>query len=38
MIFTTTDIYSHIIMEADEQASECLADVILRPIKKRAAI
>lgn len=30
---TTTDIYSHIIMEADEQASECLADVMLRPAK-----
>ena len=28
---TTTDIYSHIIKEADEQASECLADVMLRP-------
>ena len=28
---TTTDLYSHIIKEADEQASECLADVLLRP-------
>ena len=28
---TTTDIYSHIIQEADEQASECLADIMLRP-------
>lgn len=37
-VSTTTDIYSHIIMEADEQASECLADVMLRPTKKRAAI
>ena len=37
-VSTTTDIYSHIIMEADEQASECLADVILRPTKKRAAV
>lgn len=27
---TTTDIYSHIISEADEQASECIADVMLR--------
>lgn len=37
-VSTTTDIYSHIIMEADEQASECLADVMLRPAKKRNAI
>ena len=27
-VSTTTDIYSHIIQEADEQASECLADVM----------
>ncbi len=27
---TTTDIYAHIIQQADEQASECLADVLLR--------
>ena len=33
---TTTDIYSHIIAEADEQASECLADVMLRPNPKKA--
>lgn len=33
---TTTDIYSHIIAEADEQASECLADVMLRPTRKKA--
>ena len=37
-VSTTTDIYSHIIMEADEQASECLVDVMLRPTKKKAAI
>lgn len=37
-VSTTTDIYSHIIMEADEQASECLADVMLRPTKKKAAM
>lgn len=37
-VSTTTDIYSHIITEADEQASEYLADVMLRPTKKRAAI
>lgn len=36
-VSTTTDIYSHIIMEADEQASECLADVMLRPGKKVSA-
>lgn len=29
-ISTTTDIYSHIIKEADERASECIADVLLR--------
>lgn len=37
-VSTTTDIYSHIIMEADEQASECLADVMLRPAKKKDAM
>lgn len=35
---TTTDIYSHIIKEADEQASECLADVILRPAPLKSKI
>lgn len=34
---TTTDIYSHVIMEADEQASECLADVMLRPTQKKVS-
>ena len=34
-ISTTTDIYSHIIAEADEQSSECIADVLLRPAKQR---
>ncbi|MPN52463.1 Tyrosine recombinase XerC [bioreactor metagenome] len=29
-VSTTTDICSHIIKQADEQASECLADVMLR--------
>lgn len=29
-VSTTTDFYSHIIAEADEEASECLADVMLR--------
>lgn len=29
-VSTTTDIYSHIIAEADADASDCLADVILR--------
>jgi len=29
-ISTTTDIYSHIMREADERASECIADVLLR--------
>lgn len=31
---TTTDIYAHIIQEADARASECLADVMLRSGKK----
>lgn len=29
-VSTTTDIYSHIIKKADEEASECLADVMLK--------
>jgi len=29
-VSTTTDIYSHLIMEADREAGDCLADVILR--------
>jgi site-specific recombinase XerD len=33
-VSTTTDIYSHIIRQADEQASDCLADVLLRTNKK----
>ena len=33
-VSTTTDIYSHIMKKADAQASECIADVVLRP--KRA--
>ena len=33
-VSTTTDIYSHILQEADEQASECLADIMLRPAKR----
>lgn len=36
-VSTTTDIYSHIIRQADEQASECLADVMLRPAQKKAS-
>lgn len=30
-VSTTSDIYSHIIKEADERSAECIADVILRP-------
>lgn len=33
-VSTTTDIYSHIIMKADEESSDCLADVMLRQNKK----
>ena len=36
-VSTTTDIYSHVIRQADEQASECLADVMLRPAHKKAS-
>lgn len=36
-VSTTTDIYSHIIRAADEQASECLADVMLRPVQKKVS-
>ena len=28
---TTSDIYSHIIKEADERSAECIANVLLRP-------
>lgn len=35
-VSTTTDIYSHIIKQADERASECIADAILRPKKQNA--
>lgn len=30
-VSTTTDIYSHIMKEADRQSAECIANVILRP-------
>ncbi len=33
-ISTTTDIYSHIMKQADEQAADCIADVMLRPKKQ----
>ena len=36
-VSTTTDIYSRIIRQADEQASECLADLMLSPTQKRAS-
>lgn len=29
-VSTTTDLYSHVIQEADEESAECLADVMLR--------
>ena len=38
-VSTTTDIYSHIIKQADEEASECIADAILRsPKEKQSAV
>ena len=30
-VSTTTDIYSHVIKEAKERISDCVADVILKP-------
>lgn len=30
-VSTTTDIYSHVIKEAEERISDCVADVILKP-------
>lgn len=35
-VSTTTDIYSHIIKQADEQNADLIADAILRPTKKHA--
>ena len=35
-VSTTTDIYSHIIKQADEQSAECIADVFLRKNTKQA--
>jgi integrase len=32
-VSTTTDIYSHIMKQADEVASDCIADIVLRPKK-----
>ena len=38
-VSTTTDIYSHIIKQADEEASECIVDAILRsPKEKQSAV
>lgn len=37
-VSTTTDIYSHIIKQADEIASECIADAILRPKRQKNAV
>lgn len=35
-VSTTTDLYSHVMQEADEEASECLADMMLRPYRSEA--
>jgi site-specific recombinase XerD len=37
-VSTTSDIYSHIIKQADEQSAECIANAIFRPkgIKKES--
>jgi integrase len=34
---TTTDIYSHIIKQSEERVNDCIADVVLRSPKSRAA-
>ena len=34
-VSTTTDIYSHLIAQADERASECIANAVLRPSNKK---
>lgn len=33
-VSTTTDVYSHIIKEADERAADCLGDIILRSVSR----
>lgn len=35
-VSTTTDIYAHIMKQADEQAAECIANALLRPAHKQA--
>jgi integrase len=36
-VSTTTDIYSHIIKQSEEQVSDCIAEVVLRSSKRKAA-
>ncbi len=37
-VSTTTDLYSHVIKEAEERISDCVADVILRPAKTKRKV
>ena len=37
-VSTTTDIYSHVIKEAEERISDCVADVILKPAKAKLRV
>lgn len=37
-VSTTTDIYSHVIKEAEERISDCVADVILKPAKAKRKV
>lgn len=37
-VSTTTDIYSHVIKEAEERISDCVADVILKPAKTKLRV
>lgn len=37
-VSTTTDMYSHVIKEAEERISDCVAGVILRPAKARLKV
>ena len=37
-VTTTTDIYSHVIKEAEERISDCVADVVLKPAKAKLRV
>lgn len=37
-VSTAADIYSHVIREAEERISDCVADVILKPAKAKLKV